>query len=193
MGDVPSLIKEKDKKGRETAMEKAAKDYLKEPYSRVLIPDNETYFAEILEFPGCYAEGKTPGEAYKNLEKAAESWIEAALEQGQEIPLPQETHEFSGRIALRIPRSLHKQAAKFAEREGTSLNQFLLSAIAARLGAEDFCERLIKKLKVKTYVTTSNWCEYQYNFSGGYEFVRTSEEDLKNATFIWLGKSSPTK
>lgn len=64
--------------------------YLKKAYSRVVIPDEDTgtYTAQILEFPGCLAEGKTIRQAYERLEKAAASWIEAALELGQEIPLP---------------------------------------------------------------------------------------------------------
>lgn len=134
-------------------MKRTAKEYLNEPYSRVLIPEDDgTYSADILEFPGCFAQGGTPGEAYANLEKVAESWIEAALEQGQEIPAPIEAHDFSGRIALRIPKSIHKQAAKFAEMDDTSLNQFFLAAISARVGAEDFVERLSKRLEAK-YVT----------------------------------------
>jgi len=131
-------------------MNKTAKDYLKEPYSRTLIPVGDgTYFAEIPEFRGCFAEGQTPNEAYTNLEKVAESWIEAAQDQGQEIPTPFAIHDFSGRIALRIPRSIHKQAAKFAEMDETSLNQFFLAAIAARVGAEEFYERLCNKLEAK--------------------------------------------
>ena len=44
-------------------MKRTAKDYLKEPYSRVLVPESDgTYSADILEFPGCFAEGKTPNE-----------------------------------------------------------------------------------------------------------------------------------
>jgi predicted RNase H-like HicB family nuclease len=141
---------------KELKMKRAAKDYLKEPYSRVLIPEEDgTYSADILEFPGCFAEGRTPDEAYANLEKVAESWIEAALEQGQEIPAPIEAHDFSGRVALRIPRSIHKQAAKFAEMDNTSLNQFFLTAVAARVGAEEFYERLSNKLEAKcmTFIT----------------------------------------
>lgn len=137
---------------------KTAKEYLKEPYSRVLVPEADgTYSADILEFPGCFAEGRTPDEAYANLEKVAESWIEAALEQGQEIPAPVEAHDFSGRIALRIPKSIHKQAAKFAEMDNTSLNQFFLTAVAARVGVEDFVERLSKRLEAKytTFATFS--------------------------------------
>ncbi len=70
-------------------MPKSSEEYLKEPYSRILIPDENGFFsAEIMEFPGCFAEGKTADEAMHNLEEAAKSWIEASLEQGHEIPEP---------------------------------------------------------------------------------------------------------
>jgi antitoxin HicB len=146
-------------------MTKTARDYLREPYSRTLIPAGDgTYFAEITEFRGCFAEGQTPGEAYVNLERVAESWIEAALSQGQEIPTPFAIHDFSGRIAFRIPRSIHKQAAKFAEMDGTSLNQFFLAAVAARLGAEELYERLSNKLEAKFMPTTMP--SYIFNLHG---------------------------
>jgi len=147
-------------------MKGTASEYLKKPYSRTLIPVGDgTYFAEILEFPGCFAEGQGPDEAYKNLEKVAESWIEAALDQGQEIPAPFATHDFSGRIALRIPRSIHKQAAKFAEMDDTSLNQFFLAAIAARVGAEDFVERLSNRLEAKCMTFTTPLPSYTINLT----------------------------
>lgn len=148
-------------------MKKTAKDYLKEPYSRVLVPESDgTYSADILEFPGCFAEGKTPNEAYANLERIAESWIEAALEQGQEIPAPIEAHNFSGRIALRIPKSIHKQSAKFAEMDGTSLNQFFLTAVAARVGAEELYERLSSRLEAKCMTVTTAMPFYIVNLHG---------------------------
>lgn len=147
-------------------MKKAAKEYLKEPYSRVLVPESDgTYSADILEFPGCFAEGRTPDEAYANLEKVAESWIEAALGQGQEIPAPVEAHDFSGRIALRIPKSIHKQAAKFAEMDNTSLNQFFLTAVAARVGAEEFVERLSNRLEAKCMTFTTPLPSYTINLT----------------------------
>jgi len=64
------------------------RELLKRPYTRVLIPDEEsgTFTAQIIEFPGCIAQGATPAEAYERLEAVAESWIEAALEMQQEIP-----------------------------------------------------------------------------------------------------------
>ena len=145
-------------------IKRIAKDYLKKPYSRVLIPEDDgTYSADILEFPGCFAEGRSPDEAYANLEKVAESWIEAALGQGQEIPEPIEAHDYSGRIALRIPKSIHKQAAKFAEMDDTSLNQFFLTAIAARVGAEDFVERLSQRIEANRVTLVTTFPAYTYN------------------------------
>lgn len=71
---------------------------LRKPYTRALIPDEEsgTVTARILEFPGCIAQGATAPEALERLEAAAESWIEAALEMGQEIPAPAAVIEADG-------------------------------------------------------------------------------------------------
>lgn len=123
-------------------------DFLKLPYARVFVPNEDgSYSSEILEFPGCFAEGETAAEAMENLERAAESWLEACFEQGLEIPEPFGNQDFSGKIALRLPRSLHRQASRMAERDGVSLNQFLLSAIAARVGAEDMYAHMLEKLE----------------------------------------------
>jgi len=128
-------------------MNRQIRRILSRPYARILIPDDDgTYTAEILEFPGCFGEGETAGEAINDLEQAAASWIEAAIKQGQEIPPPMDTCEYSGKINLRLPKSIHKQAARFAERDDVSLNQLFVSAIAARIGAEEFCEHLLEKL-----------------------------------------------
>jgi antitoxin HicB len=129
-------------------MNTPTQDRLKKPYARILIPaEDGTYAAELLEFPGCYAQGDTPGEAIQNLEDAAASWIEVALEQGQDIPEPFATYGYSGSINLRLPRSIHKRAARFAQKDRVSLNQFFTTAIAARVGAEEFYDHLVKMLK----------------------------------------------
>ncbi len=114
------------------------------PYARVLIPDPESgrYSAEILELPGCFSDGATPEEAYVNIEEACRNWIESAQEQGLEIPAPLSNQGFNGRVALRLPKSIHRKAVQFAVREGVSLNQFLVSAISSRVGAEDVAERI---------------------------------------------------
>jgi predicted RNase H-like HicB family nuclease len=111
---------------------------LKKPYTKILIAnEDQSYSAEILEFPGCYAQGETANEAIENLENSAKSWIEACLEMKQDIPEPFMNQGFGGKIALRLPRSLHRKATQLAQRDDVSLNQFLVSAISERIGSED--------------------------------------------------------
>lgn len=111
-------------------------DYLKKPYARILSPDVEIggFTAKILEFPGCVAEGATAEEAYRNLEAAAESWLIAALDTGYPVSEPLVASGYSGRIALRLPKSLHEQVVRLAEFDGVSVNQFLVAAIAEKAG-----------------------------------------------------------
>jgi len=129
--------------------EKTVQDYLTEPYTRVITPDaaTGTYTAQVLEFPGCIAEGSTVEEAYARLEEAASSWLEAALDLGQDIPSPLLVHDYGGKVALRLPRSLHRQASMAAERDGISLNQFIVAAIAEKVGAANLYRSLTEKLE----------------------------------------------
>lgn len=116
--------------------EREISSYLSRPYSRVLVPDVETgtYTARILEFPGCVAEGSTREQAYERLEQSARDWLIAALDLGQEIPTPAVEQTYSGRTLLRLPKSLHRRCAEAAAAEGTSLNQFVVAALAEKLG-----------------------------------------------------------
>jgi predicted HicB family RNase H-like nuclease len=88
-----------------------------------------------MEFPGCVAQGDTISEAHERLEQAAEDWIRVALDLGQDIPPPAEEQTYSGRILVRLPKSLHRRAAEAAGVDGTSLNQFIVAAVAERVGA----------------------------------------------------------
>ena len=127
---------------------KKIEEYLNRPYSRVLIPDSDGgYSAEILEFPGCYSQGETAEEAVANIEEAARNWIGATLDAGNPIPLPSTDYEYAGKVALRLPRSIHRQVIRLAEKDGVSLNSFLVTAIAARIGAEEFYGRLVQRFE----------------------------------------------
>lgn len=114
----------------------SADEILKRPYRRVLVPDPDSgaCTAMIAEFPGCIAEGESPAEALANLERIGMAWVESLLARGVPIPSLVEGREYSGRFALRLPRSLHESAARLAEEDGVSLNTFLISAIAERIG-----------------------------------------------------------
>lgn len=125
-------------------MKMTAKEILRRPYSRVLTPEEDGGFSgSVLEFPGCFAQGDTAADAYANLESAAESWVEAAFEQQIEIPEPVAAQRAGGKLLLRLPRSLHQRLTLLAERDGVSLNQYVVAALAERVGAATAGTRLV--------------------------------------------------
>lgn len=102
-------------------------EMMQRPYEHVLIPEAEGgYSAYISEFEGCLAEGETPEEALQNLEETAIAWIEAEIEAGRDIPDAWNDQKYSGKLLLRFPKSLHRQLARQAEKEGVSLNQYVV-------------------------------------------------------------------
>lgn len=126
-----------------------AETYLGQPYARLILPEPDGSFrGEIIEFPGCLSTGDSAEEALAKLEEAARDWLIAAIENGQEIPAPVESSAtYSGRLVLRLPKSLHRKAAWIAERERVSLNQFIVASLAEAVG-----ER-----RPPGYFATSRW------------------------------------
>src|SRR5215475_2882994 len=98
--------------------------------------EDKTYFASCPEFPGLLAHGDTPEEAIKEAGIALEGIIEVYKESDLQLPAPQTRQEYSGQFRVRLPKGLHRQAAQMAEMERTSLNTFVVAAIAEKVGAE---------------------------------------------------------
>lgn len=147
-------------------IEEQAKALVARPYARRLTPDDSGGFtATIQEFPGCIADGDSPNEALANLEAAALSWIEAQLDLGQPIPEPLALYGYSGKLALRIPRGLHKRVAEQALSEGVSINQFLTSAISLVVGATSVAEKLIEQLKPILNAQSQVWLNQESRFT----------------------------
>jgi len=93
--------------------------------------------AEILLLPGCVAWGATLEELWTNLQEAKRLWISGYLSKG--LPVPESAPaegEYSGKVYLRVPRSLHRALAERAAEEGVSLNQLGLAYIARGLGSK---------------------------------------------------------
>ncbi|MCM3747473.1 type II toxin-antitoxin system HicB family antitoxin [Paenibacillus pasadenensis] len=102
--------------------------YLSLPYTfQVRLEPNDGdpyYYASVKELDGCHTTAPTWAEAYTDLESVFKDHIEIKLEYGDPIPEPQD--DFSGKILLRLPKSLHRELIAKAELENTSLNQYLL-------------------------------------------------------------------
>jgi antitoxin HicB len=64
-------------------------EILKRPYHWITVrEDDGSFFAIVLEFPGCYATGRSRQSAMSNLWLTAQNWLEAVVDQGQSIPEP---------------------------------------------------------------------------------------------------------
>lgn len=104
--------------------------YLSLPYTLVIREMNDEsgryYYGTYLELDGCQSDGQTIEELLRNLEEAKRGWLEVKLEHGDPIPEPNPKAEFSGKVLLRMPKSLHQRLAMEAELEGVSLNQYML-------------------------------------------------------------------
>ena len=79
--------------------------------------------------------GPTASEAVQELQVAIELVLETYGEEGQPAPDPYPWHEYSGQFRLRVPRSLHAWLAAEAQREGVSLNTFVISRLSEARGA----------------------------------------------------------
>lgn len=107
-------------------------DYLSLPYRMEVVEDTEEggYVVSFPELPGCLTCGETIEDALENAKDAKREWIRVALESGIPISKPMEDNDFSGQFKLRIPKSLHRQLADGAKREGISMNQYCLYLLA---------------------------------------------------------------
>ncbi len=63
------------------------------------------YLIEFPEFPGCIADGETPGEAMLEGADALKSYLETLRQLGR--PIPSEGEAFGGQWRQRVPKSLH--------------------------------------------------------------------------------------
>lgn len=107
---------------------KTVEDYLSLPYRMELVADKEEggFVVSFPDLKGCVSSGETLDQAVANARDAQREWLTAALEDGCAVPEPDEPHAYSGQFKLRIPRSLHRELAEHAKREGISMNQYCL-------------------------------------------------------------------
>lgn len=116
-------------------MKKDLSYYMSLPYQEVIKSAKEGgYVGYVPDLKGCITQAETKAEIVEMLEDAKKCWIEAALEDGLDIPEPLSDEDFSGRFNLRIPKSLHRSLAMSAKAEGVSLNQMAMCLIASGLG-----------------------------------------------------------
>ena len=108
--------------------------YMSLPYTVEIKKTEEGYFAKVVELPGCMTWTEDFAGLQEMIEDAMATWIEDALEDGDPVPEPEDANDYSGRLNLRIPKSLHRDLARRATEEKVSLNQLMVSELARSAG-----------------------------------------------------------
>lgn len=98
------------------------------PYRIELYPAEEGgYVASIPDLPGCVTQAETKEEAVKLIEDAKAAWLSTAMEQSTPIQTPgTRPASYSGKLNVRLPKSLHRALSMRAEEEGVSLNHLIV-------------------------------------------------------------------
>ena len=118
--------------------------------------DNEQEFvATCPEFSGLSAFGETKAEAFAEAELVLESFIEIHEEDGEPLPEPRKVECVSGQTRLRIPKSLHARLKRDAEKEGTSLNQYLVHLLSERQAYKEVLDEIDKRTKERQALVDS--------------------------------------
>jgi antitoxin HicB len=116
--------------------EKTLDYYLSLSYPYELVRDEDgTFVAAHPDLIGCLAQGETADEAIEALDLARRAWLEVRFEDGLPIAEPLEEDDFSGKILLRIPPSLHAALARLAQQQDASLNQLINNLLSEAIGA----------------------------------------------------------
>ena len=111
--------------------------------------DGEVFFeAKVKELPDVAEYADSYEEAYLLAIDSLETTAEALAEQGKVMPSPiLENDDFSGRVTLRMPKSMHAALSSWSDSEDTSLNQLLVNCLAFNLGEQFGVTRTIHSIQ----------------------------------------------
>jgi len=98
--------------------------------------EDDGYIAVSPEFPGLSAFGKSLEDAIAEVRVALQLFMDSYSDEGLPLPKPQGLQTYSGQFRVRLPKSMHRQAAQLAIGEGISLNSFIVAAVAEKVGAK---------------------------------------------------------
>ena len=124
--------------------------------------DGEVFFeAKVKELPDVAEYAETYEEAYLLAIDTIETTAEALAEQGKVMPAPiLENDDFSGRVTLRMPKSMHAALSSWSESEDISLNQLLVNCLAFNLGGQFGVSRTIHS--IKSSIGSFNQTDYMH-------------------------------
>lgn len=93
--------------------------------------DEECFEARVKELPDLSEYADSYEEAYQLAIDAIRTTAEVLAEKGRGLPQPQViADDYSGRITLRLPKSLHRAMVEASIEEAISLNQYVVNVLS---------------------------------------------------------------
>lgn len=110
--------------------------------------EDQEYIATCSAFPGLSAFGTSEEEALREAKIALAGFIETYKANNMPLPEPASRASFSGKLQLRLAKTLHRLAAQMARNEDVSLNTFIVDAIQAKVSGTQVANRIINDLRM---------------------------------------------
>jgi predicted HicB family RNase H-like nuclease len=116
---------------------------------RVEVEGEGLWRATVKELPDLAEFADTKERAFELALEAVEGLKKAALDEGRSFPEPaDDDEEYSGRVTVRMPISVHRSISQQAEQEGVSLNSYIVEALMLTLA---------ERLQRMSALATRNW------------------------------------
>jgi predicted RNase H-like HicB family nuclease len=96
--------------------------------------EGSEWIVRIPEVNNVGGSGKTIEEAVMDAQNNLAFEIELLKQEGKELPKIYGISNYSGKISLRLPKSIHRQVAELSEQEGVSINSLIAVAVSNFLG-----------------------------------------------------------
>lgn len=133
------------------------------------------YVGRVAEFPNISTFEETFEAARALVLDSIQTLKKIADETMEEFPLPYPapSDEFSGRVTLRLPKSLHAKISRIAAQEDISVNQYLVTAVAYYAGETNGISRVVTEaanflghIAANAMNTVTAWKSTRYAFGG---------------------------
>ncbi len=150
--------------------------------------DGELFVARVAELPDVTVYAEAAGEAYDHALDVIETAKEMFDEDGMDFPSPEENRDraYSGRLPLRVPKSLHRALVKNADREGMSLNAYALYLLSGSV-AYDNVLKMIREVTITQVI--ANIVEFDDDY--GIELEGVINFNPPGLESSWVGSGVP--
>src|SRR5262249_7863547 len=95
--------------------------------------ERKVFLARTPELDHCSAEGATRAEAIARLEEEIQAQVQNMLGNGHHPPTPVDEETFSGELALKLSKQLHRDLAWQARTEGVDIEHLLSEMLSSGL------------------------------------------------------------